>query len=60
MLFCEIVALVCCFVFYVSKIFEFKDSNNFESDPKEFARLFCKDTGIEDPEVGVSVSNYHW
>ncbi|KAL5182729.1 Chromatin structure-remodeling complex protein BSH [Glycine soja] len=35
------------------------DSNNFESDPKEFARLFCKDTGIEDPEVGVSVSNYH-
>jgi len=28
--------------------------NNFESDPEEFARTFCKDLGIEDPEVGVS------
>ncbi|KAL2571948.1 hypothetical protein AAZV13_17G038300 [Glycine max] len=32
------------------------DSNNFESDPKEFARLFCKDTGIEDPEVGPAIA----
>ncbi|KAF7837616.1 chromatin structure-remodeling complex protein BSH [Senna tora] len=34
------------------------DLNNFESDPEEFARNFCKDMDIEDPEVGVSVSNY--
>jgi len=24
-----------------------------ESDPEEFARTFCADMGIEDPEVGV-------
>ncbi|KAI3445568.1 hypothetical protein Pfo_002233 [Paulownia fortunei] len=28
------------------------DLNNFESDPEEFAKNFCKDMGIEDPEVG--------
>lgn len=33
--------------------------NNFESDPEEFARNFCKDMGIEDPEVGVIQSNYY-
>ncbi|GMN51434.1 hypothetical protein TIFTF001_020589 [Ficus carica] len=27
------------------------DMNNFESDPEEFAKTFCKDLGIEDPEV---------
>lgn len=32
----------------------FQDLNNFESDPEEFAKTFCKDMGIEDPEVGVS------
>nr|XP_016440413.1 PREDICTED: chromatin structure-remodeling complex protein BSH-like isoform X2 [Nicotiana tabacum] len=32
----------------------FWDLNNFESDPEEFARTFCKDMEIEDPEVGVS------
>lgn len=35
----------------------FQDLNNFESDPEEFAKTFCKDMGIEDPEVGVSISN---
>ncbi|XP_057432488.1 chromatin structure-remodeling complex protein BSH-like [Lotus japonicus] len=34
------------------------DLNNFESDLEELARIFCKDMGIEDPEVGVSISNY--
>lgn len=34
---------------------EFQDLNNFESDPEEFARTFCKDLGIDDPEVGVSI-----
>ncbi|CAH2049618.1 unnamed protein product [Thlaspi arvense] len=33
------------------------DLNNFESDPEEFARTFCKELGIEDPEVGVSSAN---
>lgn len=28
--------------------------NNFESDPEEFARTFCRDMDIQDPEVGVS------
>lgn len=28
--------------------------NNFEGDPEEFARTFCEDMKIEDPEVGVS------
>ena len=31
----------------------FQDLNNFDSDPEEFARTFCKDLGVEDPEVGV-------
>ncbi|CAI9754258.1 unnamed protein product [Fraxinus pennsylvanica] len=30
--------------------------NNFESDPEEFARIFCKDMGIEDPEVGPAIA----
>ncbi|THG10237.1 hypothetical protein TEA_003639 [Camellia sinensis var. sinensis] len=29
------------------------DLNNFASDPEEFARTFCRDLGIEDPEVGI-------
>lgn len=33
------------------------DLNNFESDPEEFARTFCRDMNIEDPEVGVSRAN---
>ena len=28
--------------------------NNFESDPEDFAKTFCDDLGIQDPEVGVS------
>lgn len=32
---------------------DFQDLNNFESDPEEFARAFCRDMGLEDPEVGV-------
>lgn len=32
-----------------------QDLNNFESDPEEFARTFCKDLSIDDPEVGVSL-----
>ncbi|KAL1803630.1 hypothetical protein ACET3Z_032277 [Daucus carota] len=36
------------------KIVLVKDLNNFESDPEEFARSFCKDVGIDDPEVGSS------
>lgn len=32
--------------------------NNFESDPEEFAKTFCKDLGIEDPEVAVSSSHH--
>lgn len=32
-----------------------QDMNNFESDPEEFAKTFCKDLDIEDPEVAVSV-----
>lgn len=34
----------------------FWDLNNFESDPEEFARTFCKDMGIEDPEVGPAIA----
>ena len=41
-------------VWVLLKFFIFQDMNNFESDPEEFARTFCKDLGIEDPEVGVS------
>eukprot|EP00261_Vitis_vinifera_P034585 XP_019075828.1 PREDICTED: chromatin structure-remodeling complex protein BSH isoform X2 [Vitis vinifera] len=32
------------------------DLNNFESDPEEFARTFCKDLGVEDPEVGPAIA----
>ena len=28
--------------------------NNFDSDPEDFAKTFCDDMGIQDPEVGVS------
>ncbi|GAB2265533.1 hypothetical protein Dimus_000581 [Dionaea muscipula] len=30
--------------------------NNMESDPEEFARTFCTDMGIEDPEVGPAIA----
>uniref|UniRef100_A0A5B7C2X9 Putative chromatin structure-remodeling complex protein BSH n=1 Tax=Davidia involucrata TaxID=16924 RepID=A0A5B7C2X9_DAVIN len=32
------------------------DLNNFESDPEEFARTFCRDLDIEDPEVGPAIA----
>ncbi|CAL8993427.1 unnamed protein product [Prunus brigantina] len=32
------------------------DLNNFESDPEEFAKTFCADLGIQDPEVGPAIS----
>ncbi|KAK6159665.1 hypothetical protein DH2020_003046 [Rehmannia glutinosa] len=32
------------------------DLNNFESDPEEFAKSFCKDMGIEDLEVGPAIA----
>ncbi|KAK4438377.1 Chromatin structure-remodeling complex protein BSH [Sesamum alatum] len=32
------------------------DLNNFESDPEDFAKTFCKDMGIEDPEVGPAIA----
>ncbi|EPS58149.1 hypothetical protein M569_16666, partial [Genlisea aurea] len=32
------------------------DMNNFESDPEEFAKLFCKDMAIQDPEVGPAIA----
>ncbi|KAL5717167.1 hypothetical protein ACHQM5_010230 [Ranunculus cassubicifolius] len=32
------------------------DLNNFESDPEEFSRTFCKDMDIADPEVGPAVA----
>ncbi|XP_076931408.1 chromatin structure-remodeling complex protein BSH-like [Bidens hawaiensis] len=32
------------------------DLNNFESDPEEFARIFCEDFEIEDPEVGPAIA----
>ncbi|KAF7119452.1 hypothetical protein RHSIM_Rhsim13G0235700 [Rhododendron simsii] len=38
------------------KIVTIKDLNNFESNPEEFARTFCADLGIEDPEVGPAVA----
>ncbi|KAB1213717.1 Chromatin structure-remodeling complex protein BSH [Morella rubra] len=34
----------------------FWDMNNFESDPEEFARTFCRDLGIEDPEIGPAIA----
>ncbi|KAF8387592.1 hypothetical protein HHK36_026245 [Tetracentron sinense] len=33
------------------------DLSNFESDPEEFARTFCRDLGIGDPEVGIAVQS---
>ncbi|CAI0441024.1 unnamed protein product [Linum tenue] len=38
------------------KIVPIKDFNNFDSDPEEFAKTFCNDLGIEDPEVGPAVA----
>lgn len=35
-------------------MFVLQDLNNFESDPEEFARTFCRDLEIDDPEIGVS------
>ncbi|XP_077218425.1 transcription regulatory protein SNF5, putative (BSH) isoform X2 [Tasmannia lanceolata] len=32
------------------------DLNNFESDPEEFARTFCRDLDIGDPEVGPAIA----
>lgn len=32
------------------------DMNNFESDPEDFARTFCKDLAIDDPEVGPAIA----
>ncbi|KAF5190518.1 Chromatin structure-remodeling complex protein bsh, partial [Thalictrum thalictroides] len=32
------------------------DLSNLESDPEEFARTFCRDMGIRDPEVGPAVA----
>ncbi|THG11995.1 hypothetical protein TEA_003158 [Camellia sinensis var. sinensis] len=32
------------------------DLNNFDCDPEEFARTFCRDLGIEDPEVGPAIA----
>lgn len=32
------------------------DMNNFESDPEDFARTFCRDLDVEDPEVGPAIA----
>ncbi|KMS98603.1 hypothetical protein BVRB_3g070460 [Beta vulgaris subsp. vulgaris] len=32
------------------------DLNNMESDPEDFAKTFCSDMGIEDPEVGPAIA----
>ncbi|CAO2838262.1 unnamed protein product [Amaranthus hypochondriacus] len=32
------------------------DLNNVESDPEDFAKTFCADMGIEDPEVGPAIA----
>ncbi|KAF3456471.1 hypothetical protein FNV43_RR01121 [Rhamnella rubrinervis] len=32
------------------------DLNNFENDPEEFARTFCRDLAIDDPEVGPAIA----
>ncbi|KAF9673236.1 hypothetical protein SADUNF_Sadunf10G0003400 [Salix dunnii] len=32
------------------------DMNNFDSDPEDFAKTFCDDMGIQDPEVGPAVA----
>lgn len=47
-------------VTYSAMAHGFQDLNNFESDPEEFARTFCKDLGVEDPEVGVREHNLLW
>lgn len=44
-------------VFSLQCLHAFQDLNNFESDPEEFAKTLCKDMNIEDPEVGVRISN---
>ncbi|XP_058076692.1 chromatin structure-remodeling complex protein BSH isoform X2 [Magnolia sinica] len=38
------------------KLVPIKDLNNFESDPEEFARTFCSDLEIRDPEVGPAIA----
>lgn len=38
----------------IMKLPAIQDLNNYESDPEEFSRIFCKDLAIQDPEVGVS------
>ncbi|CAN6551114.1 unnamed protein product [Malus baccata var. baccata] len=38
------------------RIVPIKDLNNFESDPEEFAKTFCADLGIQDPEVGPAIA----
>ncbi|XP_057443777.1 chromatin structure-remodeling complex protein BSH-like [Lotus japonicus] len=48
---------LCCFLLPAVNHMLVKDQflwdlNNFESDLEELARIFCKDMGIEDPEVG--------
>ncbi|KAH9766652.1 Chromatin structure-remodeling complex protein BSH [Citrus sinensis] len=43
-------------MYTAEKIVPIKDLNNYESDPEEFARTFCNDMGIEDPEVGPAVA----
>uniref|UniRef100_A0A1D1XUZ8 Chromatin structure-remodeling complex protein BSH n=1 Tax=Anthurium amnicola TaxID=1678845 RepID=A0A1D1XUZ8_9ARAE len=32
------------------------DLNNFDNDPEEFARTFCRDLNISDPEVGPAIA----
>uniref|UniRef100_A0A803M5E3 Bushy growth protein n=1 Tax=Chenopodium quinoa TaxID=63459 RepID=A0A803M5E3_CHEQI len=32
------------------------DLNNMESDPEDFAKIFCADMGIDDPEVGPAIA----
>ncbi|KAK9161012.1 hypothetical protein Syun_007353 [Stephania yunnanensis] len=39
------------------KIVPLKDSNNFDSDPEEFARTLCKDLDIRDAEVALESIN---
>ncbi|KAB2614437.1 chromatin structure-remodeling complex protein BSH-like [Pyrus ussuriensis x Pyrus communis] len=34
----------------------FENSNNFETDHEEFAKTFCADLGIQDPEVGPAIA----
>ncbi|KAH9766648.1 Chromatin structure-remodeling complex protein BSH [Citrus sinensis] len=44
-------------MYTAEKIVPIKDLNNYESDPEEFARTFCNDMGIEDPEVGIAIQS---